>query len=123
MKISINELLQQKLAKIEADHERLLERRQELYGLRSDDPSALIFATTQLEYFLSDHFRDEEFILEETEARGYDRHVSLHTDCLVRLRSIRWSYVEARTHGVPQDPEILIGFLNDYLANHCDMVD
>lgn len=123
MKISIDELLLQKLAKIEADHERLLERRQEFYGLPSNDQSALIYATTQLEYFLSDHFRDEEFVLEETEARGYDRHVAQHSDYLARLRAIRWSYVEARTHGQPQDPEQLIGFLNDYLANHCDLVD
>lgn len=123
MKISINELLRHKLAKIEADHARLEDKREEIYGLREDDSSALIFATTQLEYFLDDHFRDEEFILEETESRGYDRHVSLHRHLLSQLRGIRWSYVEARTQGEPQDPQLLLGFINDYLAEHCAQID
>jgi hemerythrin len=123
MKISINDVLLQKLAKIEADHGQLQERRREVFALPANDPSALIFATTQLEYFLSDHFRDEEFLLEEIEARGYERHVSLHCDLQTRLRAIRWSYVEARTQGAPQNPQHLLDFLNDYLADHCDVVD
>lgn len=123
MKITIDELLALKLAKIEADQQKLMERKNGLSGLRATDSDSLILAATQLEYFLSDLFRDEEFVLEESGANDIARHVSLHRDLMAWLRSIRWSYVEARNQGLAQDPQQLLCFIDEYMSTHRQTVD
>ena len=123
MKITIDELLALKLTKIQADQQKLLDRKNGLSGLRATDTDALILAATQLEYFLSDLFQDEEFVLQEAGGRDLSRHVSLHRDLMAWLRSIRWSYVEARNQGLPQDPQQLLCFIDEYLTAHRDTVD